>query len=1304
MREILVSDLVKNLLGPRNGIRESLDSGHMPISEFVTGVLAPVDDKQIETLKDIEIEGTFSTGNESGIEGEKSIDDHIVSMTNPSLDPQKTPSSMGISFQVVSDSAPKFDICLTWAKYLPDSKIAPNWIRHPQYAVFEMTGDVDGMHSFDSTGKKCSKSDAEISFHLKSRKIGTNSFFISMFLVNDSKIQDEKQTSKYHVFQPQIRVVCKSGTEVIPMKETTSDPESSKNDFLYRHRQFFARGHMTSAVWKEIDPEIIPDDLKKKFPESTVEPGFYWSDGSIVPDDKVTPFLNPDLRTEYLPMYSIPSPDIEWQINEDRPILSAKDFSQMWDSTTLEKSLRPIVRQYAIWISSLEKTKDGTNDLLVDKIVGECNLCLGRIESGINLLVNNDDARLAFCFANMAINLQTQWGRKEDLIYRPFQIAFVLMSIESILCKNSKFRDTCDLLWVPTGGGKTEAYLVLVAIDMAYRRLKSVKNGKSGAGVSVFTRYTLRLLTIQQFRRSLSMFSAAELLRVENISSSKPSGWRPDSFTGDTELLWGSTPFSVGLWVGNGVTPNRLKNSEGINRSTGRFAIRSGAITILKQDPRDPYGEGEPAQILNCPACDNILAVPIGKDGHGVGLQANSNHTINWVIQTSSDAPSLASAMSIFSHLEIKITDSSFSLLNTGYFVFKLSFKSSRHIDAKSLNYFWHQIATHLKNNNCIVDLQSTSAARPGYFFKTYLNQKSRQEPYDFEIFCSADHCPLKKEWISGSPMGGVNGSIPDPQSLTPKTGGIFLPDGNNLVEVQRCFRKQDFVSDRIPIPGLTVDDQVYRTLPTMVISTVDKFARLPFEPKAGGLFGNVEYYHMLSGYYRLIEDKHPEPHGRTEKFYRSLNAVEIPEPPNFVIQDELHLIEGPLGSMVGLYESCIDFLSKKSKYHLKYVASTATIKRGDDQVRSLFSRKLQVFPPSGTDVDDRFFIREREDHPLNDDAPGRLYFGVMSPGKGALTPVVRIWARLAQTAFENKTNPEIDRFWTLTGYFNAVRELAGARSLYRQDIPDWLSHLSPTSYRLLPEENSFELSGRTPSDVLPSILNVMNQSYPNASDALFTTSMFGTGVDVSRIGLMLVNGQPKTTSSYIQSTGRVGRKKGALVVVFHRATRPRDLSHYEYFIRHHRQLHRTVESPTVYPFSSGAVERSLGPIIVGMLRNMRGTTNWHKKNSALSMRNDYANSEITEIVNFLEDRSQLQPEKRTPDKSKIYNESKRCVEKWRDVAANIDSLSYWEIDKVDIPVVLGDLIHEADDAAESVFSNSPQSLRELEGETGFET
>ena len=1115
-------------------------------------------------------------------------------MVNPALNPQKTSSSMGISFQATSDTIPEFEICLTWAKYLPTTKQSPDWKRYPRFVLLTLPGDVDSYHFFSSLGKKCSKGDAEISFHLKSKSVGKNTFLISLFFVNRSTIpEDADNKSQFAIFQPQIRIVKKGDVKIIPMVDTSYDLESSKTELLYKNRQFYARGHMTSAVWKDIDPEIMDDDTKAKFPDAVDASGFSWADRKIIPDDKVTPFLTPDLRTEYIPMYSILSPKIEWGIDDDKPELSAKVLSQMWDSKTLDDSLQPIVRQYMIWISNLKTVKDGKNDQIVDKIIAECTLVLERIESGIKLLVKDDDARLAFCFANMAINLQTLWKKGSDFDYRPFQIAFILMTIESIISKDSSFRETCDLLWVPTGGGKTEAYLVLVAIDMAYRRLQAIKNGKSGAGVSVFTRYTLRLLTIQQFRRSLSMFTAAEFLRVENLNSKKPIGWRPDEYLNTDEILWGSTPFSVGLWVGRGVTPNRLdKTPKLVN---GRWMPAPGALQILEQRVR---GEGEPAQILNCPACDNILAIPSN------GIDPNQESTVKLIIQSDSTAPLLTSAIATFPSENIKIVSQQFSEINPNYFVLEIKFKNPRRTDSLEMNSFWKKIENHLNNKKMNVVLQSTSAARPGYFFKKYRLGTADPRPYDFEIFCTNSSCHLHKDWFAGSPMGGINGTFVEPSLLTNTSENITLNDGNNLVEVQKCFITNDFVSDRIPIPAMTVDDQIYKNLPTMVVATVDKFARLPFEPKAAGLFGNVEYYHMLHGYYRVTDvkdngdDKHLEPTGRSTKYYRSLSTLEIPGPPDFIIQDELHLIEGPLGSMVGLYESCVDFLSNR-QHKIKYIASTATIKRGSDQVKSIFSRELQVFPPTGVDIDDRFFITEHkkpENHPLHDNEAGRLYLGVLAPGKGALTPIVRIWARLAQTAFENKTNPEIDRFWTLVGYFNAIRELGGATSLYRQDIPQRIRQISVDS-RPLFEPDKVELSGRTMSDHLPSILDTINTSYPKAPDALFTTSMFGTGVDVQRLGLMLVNGQPKTTSAYIQSTGRVGRKKGALVVVYHRATRPRDLSHYEYFIRHHVQLHRTVEAPTVYPFSPGAVDRALGPILVGMLRNMKNpATEWQKK------------------------------------------------------------------------------------------------------------
>jgi hypothetical protein len=239
-------------------------------------------------------------------------------------------------------------------------------------------------------------------------------------------------------------------------------------------------------------------------------------------------------------------------------------------------------------------------------------------------------------------------------------------------------------------------------------------------------------------------------------------------------------------------------------------------------------------------------------------------------------------------------------------------------------------------------------------------------------------------------------------------------------------------------------------------------------------------------------------------------------QPPELIIQDELHLLEGPLGSMVGLYETAIDTLCERRIGNVsvrpKYVASTATVRQAEPQVQSLFARSLAQFPPSALDADKRFFAETHETHPLESDRAGRLYVAITGPGKGAQTPIVRIWSALLQTAYERQqagAGTDLDGYWTLVGYFNALRELAGAAALYRQDIPERMkTWLSP---RIL-KDTPLELSSRINSLNLPGLLEQLGVSW--GEDAVLATSMFGTGVDVDRLGLMVVHGQPKTTSA----------------------------------------------------------------------------------------------------------------------------------------------------------------------------------------------
>jgi hypothetical protein len=305
-------------------------------------------------------------------------------------------------------------------------------------------------------------------------------------------------------------------------------------------------------------------------------------------------------------------------------------------------------------------------------------------------------------------------------------------------------------------------------------------------------------------------------------------------------------------------------------------------------------------------------------------------------------------------------------------------------------------------------------------------------------------------------------------------------------------------------------------------------------------------------------------------------------------------------------------------------------------------------------------------------------------------------------------------------GYFNAIRELAAALGLFRADIRERLRQTSTTPR---PLELYLELSSRMKSSEIPMALDQLSKFPDNEVDAVFSTSMFGTGVDVDRLGLMVVHGQPKTTANYIQATGRVGRIMGGLVITFLRATRPRDLDHYEFFVGYHRCLSRYVEPITVHPYSPRARERALGPVSVALLRNAiiisgsQVSEKWAPEDLYTKAGGAVANSgcrrmktqrnspEVLGLINNMEARSQNQPDGCRPLPSVVQNEIASELDRWESAAKGLPSLIYYEPSMIRDPanpVVLGDPQHE-ERGLPVVFKNSPQSLREIEPTATFE-
>ena len=1324
MREIIVSDLIKEVIGPSLGVREVI--GESPLNEYISGVLAPVTSTPSQHILTIDDDAELPSDQFNGAEEDETEDIDLTSTPffAPALDPKNKPPSMGLSFYVETNTDPCFQVCITWARYSQNDD--GDWVRSPRFGILNLHPASNQTLFLNNLGQSVSADQAEISIHIIVRNPSDNHFFITFYFVNRiSCPQDQPITPEYYIFQPQIRVKCEDNTKIIPnLRKKSTNPEECLLDFLYRDQIVLGRGHLCSAVWKDIDPECISENAQNlDFPEVQDDIPFTWIDGEILEPEVRARFSPADIRTEFVPIYPIPSPDFGWIENNsvENPELLAEELANCYDRVILKTKLTPLGKGYSNWIDALETQLPSfsQNELpIAQNIITNCrNLC-NRIYSGIEILYSNDEARLSFCFAQHAMETQYNWSKKSPgLRYHPFQLAFLLINLESIVNPDSSDREKCDLLWIPTGGGKTEAYLGIIAFTIAYRRrmclLSTGEGDHTGAGVSVITRYTLRLLTIQQFRRALILITACEYLRVENLITTNPIGWRPENCGNQASNLWGSTQFSIGLWVGGGVTPNRMGDI--IRRGMRPLP---GALSILTTPTNNPHFErAEPAQVLNCPACDSILAIP------ETGLQPG-NYRINFAIRNNSQNDLHLTPEILQTLVPQQILVSGCILTRNGnsqIFTITVDFSVERTLDSRIFESIWNNIREHFQTTGVIANLLAARASRPGYFIRSYNSGRNTQKSYDFEIFCANPVCPLHHPWIGGAPNGWFNSVIAQHSSIanrvnTLRTGSMGYDDDNHLIHALEPFRNNGispFISNTIPIPALTVDDQIYRRLPTILISTVDKFARPPFEPKTSGLFGNVTHHHSIFGYYRPFtgsanDHGHPIPAGTAAlPLFRGIHPL---NPPDLIIQDELHLLEGPLGSLMGMYETAVDFLSETAHHQkIKYIASTATIRRAEDQVKSLFVRDVQLFPPHGFSVNDKFFVRNRQPDYFNDTEPGRLYVGICAPGRGPLTPIVRIWSRLLQTAFELRDHPNVDPYWTLAGYFNAIRELGGVRALYRQDIPQRMMEAYGNNPRPVLEDYALELSGRKSSTELPGILESLNKSYPDAYDTLFTTSMFGTGVDVSRLGLMVVHGQPKSTSSYIQATGRVGRSRGGLIITFYRSTRPRDLNHYENFCGYHKQIHRFVEPVTVFPFSPGVIDRAGGAVGVFILRNMRNPTiPWNRLDSASEMRNYRTTApEVLELTNLIHSRSQNQPILRRIPSSIAENHVNAELDRWHLISShNPSNLAYVEYaieSPPTSPVVLGDYqhIHAGFDV---VYENVPQSLRDIEETTGFQT
>lgn len=1041
--------IINDLLGPAGGPNEALPvtADRRVRDRYLVGMLAPQDTIALDP------ERTDRAGVDSGDTAEEAAADDAVSATRSLF-----PSSIGLSF-AVKGSTTQLTITANWGWYRKETQ-------EPELLETELDGDLIDK-SADTPATKQSGSYASrrvwqrypaggsITINLIDGELGPLSidgeqpgvvvrgratrtheqWLVTLFLIND---QPQRRDSKDEawLFQPELSVTGTSQEaifigrhEVLPRTDALAElDEIAELDMTYRNTVEFVVGHGTG-----VHADVSDIDHSR---------------ACLV-------------RTSVVPTYEVPR--TEPPSVEEFPGLAAVELDMEQLSTIADVDLPgvllPLAQAYEDWLTSqAARLRDPEARLKDHQEAAKASLeragvAARRLRDGIGVLAGDPDAAEAFRFANRAMwqqRVHTLAGvaRRDDEnlsldqavakyaapkyhSWRPFQLAFLLLNIPSLTDPTHPERTSADalvdLLFFPTGGGKTEAYLGLTAFTFAIRRLKGNVGGYDGeGGVAVLMRYTLRLLTAQQFQRAAALVLACEVARRELVVR---------------DPRWGQTPFRLGLWVGAAMTPNSNKDAAfeiEEARSGGRRAGRSSAI-----------------QLLACPWC---------------GLRLD------------------------------KATD------------------------ARSDPDRWRTL-----------------------------------------LYCSD------------------------------KFGDCPFTDAR---------------SDGEGIPVVTVDEELYRLLPALIIATADKFAQLPWQGPLHMLFGRVSSKCSRHGYRSADLDKRAgreehDKHNKTRNLPAALTTKCEPlRPPDLIIQDELHLISGPLGTLVGLYETVVDELSSWPLHgkvvRPKIIAATATIRRSAEQTHALFQRGVAVFPPPVLDVEDSFFARQR---PVTDAVPGRRYVGLCAPGQRLKSVETRVFVTVLAAAklMFDRYGQAADPWMTAVGYFTALRELAGMRRLIDDDVRARLPKAvrRGLGYRNRPYVT--ELTSRVASSEIPNILDQLAVAHrtehedgtPFPVDVLLATNMISVGVDVSRLGLMITVGQPKATAEYIQATSRVGRSDGGpgLVFTLYNWARPRDLSHYETFENYHATFYRHVEALSVTPFAPRALDRGLTALLVALIRHEGVTT-----------------------------------------------------------------------------------------------------------------
>jgi hypothetical protein len=1061
-RTRVVEWLQTQLVGPAS--EQDTLNGITPLERYPTGVLFPITQGEdgIDPASIIEDEDTELTG--TGGEDERTE----IAETITKRRRYTPPSSVGYSFFARGDLV-RFQVRCSAAQYKNSKR--------NEYKRNKLGGDQETL-TFELKPTQNNKQHNE-----RTRVLDNNAEIdvlwrpfsdgwivtISLFNRQELDITSSRpglfspERNEKSLFEAKLSCFLEEGEiGTYPrVDKSLLNEEEQELELQYINRHIYAVGHGAAVDWK-------------------------------INKDRVT-----EIWSEFVPTVEVPQVTADVS-GSGQSVLGLAFLSQGTKGTGIDDDvlleLDRFVSDYSAWVSNQnQESSDLPSDQreIGDRICNRMDTALQRMNRGIKLLRADKRAAEAFKLANHAMLNQM---RQADLInkkaredseykWRPFQLAFLLTVLESAINEDDDFRDTVDLIWFPTGGGKTEAYLGLIALLIVWRRLKYPD---SGGGTTVIMRYTLRLLTAQQYLRATRMICALELMRR-------------------SDPTLGPEPITVGMWVGGAMSPNTFAN----------------AMDFVKQAAEGRTAAQKSLVLDSCPWC-------------GEAFQAPNN------------------------------------------------------------------------------------------YFATLTN---------FNFRCNNSKCDFGNQ---------ANGALP-------------------------CN---------------VVDEALYAEPATLILATIDKFARLAWDERATAFFGKNNN-----------------------------------RPPELVIQDELHLIAGALGSVAGLYEAALDTILVRRGVHPKYIASTATIRMAKQQVERLYGRELAVFPPPGLSCEDSYFARTV---PL-DDRPGRLYVGYLAPmlnRQHCLAPLAAALHVAPEAVFqegEQDRDDYLEAWWTQVIYHGSLKDVGNSHNSFNIDIRDTVQRLveeigqakknaQEDDTALFANAGSQEPIKRPNARIaqLTSISTAEENSrtfsqleLPRGNqdclDAALATNMVSVGLDVARLALMVINGQPLTTAEYIQASSRVGRSDvPGLVFTNYYRDQARSLSHYENFRPYHEAFYRFVEASSVTPYTYQARRRALHSALVIAVRHTCSNLIGNDRAGDF----DPANDQVQKTIEMLKQRcSRADPERREETEKHID----QLIETWHEEVTQCENmkiqLRYQVPDK---DKVARRLLYNFDDRIKGLWPTL-QSMRNVE-------